>query len=72
IALDSIARGIKFYDEITLKIQNISQNPFLYRKRADDVNTRELIYKGYVIPFEIDSNHHKIIILGIFSQNLWN
>lgn len=55
------------------KIQNIPNNPYACRKKenAIDENVRELIYKGYTIPFEIDNEKQKIIILGIFNQNLW-
>ena len=72
IALDSIVRAIKFYDEVTFKIQNIPQAPYAYRKKARDENLRELIFKGYTVPFEIDIPNQKIIILGVFNQNLWN
>ncbi|MDX9742260.1 MAG: type II toxin-antitoxin system RelE/ParE family toxin [Arcobacteraceae bacterium] len=72
IALDSVVRAIKFYDEVTFKIQNIPHSPYAYRKKAKDENLRELIFKGYTIPFEIDTINQKIIILGIFNQNLWN
>jgi plasmid stabilization system protein ParE len=51
---------------------NIPNNPYIYRKKDSDENLRELIYKGYTIPFEIDKEKNKIIILGIFNQNLWN
>ena len=54
------------------KHQCIPHNPYIYRKRNKDENLRELIYKGYTIPFEIDTTNHKIVILGIFNQNLWN
>lgn len=72
IALDSVQRAIKFYDEVIFKIQNIPTNRYIYRKKAHDENLRELIFKGYTVPFEIDTTHQKIIILGIFNQNLWN
>ena len=53
IAEDSINRALSFYDELILKIENIPINPFIYRKRqnTEDENIRELIFKGYVIPF---------------------
>lgn len=54
------------------KIEEIPFHPYIYRKKDDDENLRELIYKGYTIPFEIDKEKNKIIILGIFNQNLWN
>jgi toxin ParE1/3/4 len=73
IALDSVNRALEFYDEIILKIKSIPNNPYLYRKRNEkNLTTRELIFKGYTIPFEIDEKNNKIIILGIFNQNLWN
>jgi len=73
IALDSINRALNFYDEIITKINQIPDNPYIHRQRPtlNDENIRELIYKGYTVPFEIDTNKNKIIILGIFNQNLW-
>ena len=72
IALDSPVRALEFFHELDSKIQCIPHNPYIYRKRNKDENLRELIYKGYTIPFEIDTTNHKIVILGIFNQNLWN
>ena len=73
IALDSINKALIFYDEIINKINTIPENPYIYRKRLllNDNSVRELIFKGYTIPFEIDTKNDKIIILGIFNQNLW-
>jgi plasmid stabilization system protein ParE len=72
IALDSVNKALIFYDEIIAKINKIADNPYLHRKRLslNDDNVRELIYKGYTVPFEIDTKNNKIIILGIFNQNL--
>jgi toxin ParE1/3/4 len=74
IEIDSPNSAYKFFEDIISKIKTIPNNPYIYRKREDakDENLRELIYKGYTIPFEIDKENHKIIILGIFNQNLWN
>ena len=72
IALDSVNRALIFYDELMEKLHNIPDNPYMYRKRdAMDNDTRELIYKGYSIPFYIDKTKGIIFILGIFNQNLW-
>lgn len=73
IAQDSVNRALSFYDEIIVKIKNIPQAPYIHRKREslNDENVRELIYKGYTVPFEIDTENNKIIILGIFNQNIW-
>lgn len=74
IALDSVKRALYFYDELIDKVQNIPLNPYIHRKRKsiNDEKIRELIFKGYVIPFYIDDRKDKIVILGIFNQNLWD
>ena len=41
------------------------------RMALNDENIRELIYKGYTVPFEINITNNKIIVLGIFNQNNW-
>ena len=73
IALDSPARALEFFDAVISKIKKITLNPCMYRQKsgAKDNNTRELIFKGYTIPFYIDEKNHKIIILGVFNQNIW-
>ena len=73
IAEDSVGRALAFYDELLVKINQILENPYMYRKRLrlNDENIRELVFKGYTIPFEIDKESNKMIVLGIFNQNLW-
>ena len=41
--------------------------PFKYRKSIywNDNNIRDLIFKGYVVPYKIDTTKNKIIIIGI-------
>ncbi len=55
IAEDSVTRALQFYDEIILKIENLSASPYTYRKRKslNDENIRELIHKGYTVPYYI-------------------
>jgi len=64
---------LSFFDELILKIKDIPINPYMYRQRENFKNgkTRELIFKGYTVPFYIDDEKNKIIILGIFNQNIW-
>ncbi len=73
IAEESVGNALTFYDRLLEKIYAIPQNPYAYRKRPllNDEYVRELIYKGYTIPFEIDNQENKIVILGIFNQNIW-
>ena len=74
IAKDSVANALQFYDDIILKIEKLYTNPYIYRKRVsiNDENIRELIYKGYTVPYFIDELNNKIIVLGIFNRNIWN
>jgi len=72
IAEDSPTRALEFFDQLILKIKKIPSTPYIHRKRKSvNENIRELIFKGYIIPFFIDKENNKIIILGIFNQNLW-
>ena len=72
IAIDSPSRALDFFDDIVLKIETIPENPYIFRKRQSlDDNIRELIFKGYTVPFFIDKQNNKIIVLGIFNQNIW-
>ena len=74
IAEDSPNRALEFYNEQIAKIEQIPFSPLIYRKRenSNDENVRELIFKGYTVPFLIDREEDKIVILGIFSQNIWD
>lgn len=74
IALDSPSRALNFYHEFILKIKEIPNRPNSYRQRINfkNGNVRELIFKGYTVPFFIDVEKDKIIILGIFNQNMWD
>lgn len=67
IAKDSKQRAVSFRKEISAKINNLSSFPHIGRKKDD--NRRELIYKGYLIPYFIDND--EILLLGIYKENLW-
>jgi len=73
IALDNPHRAVKFFDDIISIISDIPFNPFIHRQRksSNDIHIRELIFKGYTIPYYIDIEKDKIIILGIFNKNQW-
>jgi len=72
IALDNPHRALNFFDAIISKIEEIPLNPFSHRQRKSaDKYTRELIFKGYTIPYYIDTQKDTIVILGIFNQNQW-
>ena len=64
IAKDSVVRARKFQRELIKKIEDISNKPFANRKSIyfDDVNIRDLIYKGYTIVYQISND--EIIVFG--------
>lgn len=67
IAKDKRKVAKKFLDKIKLHIETLVDNPHKGRLNTD--GNRELIYKGYTIPYFLDGE--TIIILGIFNQNEW-
>lgn len=71
IAEDSLARAQEFQEQLKAKIEAMSDSPLMYRKSNsfNDDNIRDLIFKGYVIPYLI--NNDEILILGIYKSNKW-
>lgn len=69
IALDSKNRANEFSKKLKTEIAKTKIFPRSYRKNLslNDDNVRDLIYKGYVVPFEIHKN--RIEVLGIFKNN---
>lgn len=67
IALDSKNRADNFKSEIKLKIENLENMPFRCRKSIyfENDNIRDLIFKGYTMPYKIDKKEETITILGI-------
>ncbi len=71
IALDSKKRADSFADSVEIACLNLVDMPYKCRKsfKFDDENVRDLIYKGYVIPYLVESEC--ISILGIYKENAW-
>jgi plasmid stabilization system protein ParE len=68
IAKDSLKKSINFNKQLCKKISNIPYMPYKYRKsfyyNSNDI--RDLIFKGYTIPYLIDNDNDRIVILDIF------
>lgn len=47
--------------------------PYKFRQSNsfEDENIRDFIFKGYIIPYKINTQKDKIIILGIYKENKW-
>lgn len=72
IASDSVANAKDFKSELDFKIKELVSFPFKFRasKYYDEENARDLIFKGYTIPYYVDIQNETIVILTIFKYNL--
>jgi hypothetical protein len=68
IAKDSLNRAMKFLTEVDKRINSIPLMPYKYRQSHyhDSIEVRDLIVKGYTIPYLIDEGRKTIVILDIF------
>lgn len=71
IAFDSESRANAFVDNVERACLNLVDMPYKCRKsfKFDDENVRDLIYKGYVVPYLVENEC--ISILGIYKENAW-
>jgi len=67
IAIDSLDRAIAFAEALEEKLDTLAYMPYKFRPSIYFNNTdiRDLIFKGYVIPYLVDKENEKIILLGI-------
>lgn len=67
IAQDSVNEALKFQVDLDETIDDIPNMPFKYKKSIyfNDKNIRDLVFKGYVVPYKIDTTKNQIIIIGI-------
>ncbi|PAF41278.1 type II toxin-antitoxin system RelE/ParE family toxin, partial [Helicobacter sp. 11S02629-2] len=66
----SIQNARNFNKEVKQKTRNLLTAPFIGRPAHYDKNIRELIYKGYCIPYAVRDD--TITVLGIYGANLWS
>ncbi|QKF64045.1 type II toxin-antitoxin system RelE/ParE family toxin [Campylobacter corcagiensis] len=62
----------EFTDGLFDELRELPNHPKAYRKsiKFDDETKRDLIYKGFVIPYSIETNGD-LLILGIYKANQW-
>ncbi|WP_240332166.1 type II toxin-antitoxin system RelE/ParE family toxin [Sulfurospirillum tamanense] len=68
IAQDSFKRALVLRSEFDEKIENLPFMPLKNRQSVyfSDLSVRDLIHKGYVIPYKIDNKNSIITVLGIY------
>ena len=67
IVLDSLNAALGLVDELEESLKTLPHMPYKFRKSIyfDNEDIRDYIYKGYVIPYFIDMDMDKIILLGM-------
>jgi len=73
IAEDSLSRALQFADTLNAQVMELDTMPYKHRASLKSVNknVRDLVFKGYVIPYRVNKSKNRIEILGIFNQNQW-
>ena len=68
IAKDSKNRALFFQRKLNKILNDLSHMPYKHRKSYyyNDKDIRDLIFKGYTIPYMVDNENNQIIILDIF------
>lgn len=71
ISQDSKAKASKFNIQLSKKIIKLPNMPLKYRQSNyyKNENIRDLVFKGYTIPYLVDTNKNSIVILDIFKWN---
>ena len=73
IAKDNLENAILFLDKLNASIFSLPKMPFKCRQstKSKDTTVRDLIFKGYVIPYRVNKQKNRIEIIGIFYANEW-
>jgi len=68
IITDKPQSALVFLIELEKKCESICESPMIYRVSyyADDETIRDLIFKGYTIPYKIRLDDSSVILLSIF------
>lgn len=74
IAKDSKQNAKSFHDELKSKINSLIDTPFIYRQSTSSENKqiRDLVFKGYAIPYFVDIEKNIVLVLGVFKRNEWS
>lgn len=71
IAKDSKAKAIKFNKQLSVQVNKLNNMPFKFRQSSyyESENVRDLIFKGYTIPYLLDMEKELIVVLDIFKYS---
>ncbi len=67
ISKDSVVRAIKFQIDLDEIIDDLSHMPYKFRESIyfNNIDIRDLIFKGYIVPYKINTEENRINIIGI-------
>jgi len=67
IALDSESRANQFKEELKNKIEDLVHMPYKFKQSIyfNCEEIRDLVYKGYSIPYKVDEVNNQIVVIGI-------
>ena len=73
IAEDSLSQALLFMDKLDLSVLSLVDTPYRCRAstKSSDIHMRDLVFKGYVIPYRINELKNRIELIGMFSANEW-
>jgi len=73
IAEDSLSQALIFLDKLESTVYALTDTPYRCRQsgKSNDVNVRELVFMGYVVPYRVNKEKNRIEVIGIFSANEW-
>ena len=75
IELDSRWQAEKFADSVEAACAGLDFMPYKFRKslKFDDENVRDFVFKGYVLPYRVETlgNGTNVYVLGIYKENAW-
>jgi len=68
IATDSVERAYAFRDALRQHLDTLPHFPYKFRQSIhyDDTHIRDYVFKGYTIPYLIDTANDTIVVLDIF------
>jgi plasmid stabilization system protein ParE len=71
IARDSKTRASKFNKQLSIQVNKLDNMPFKFRQSIyyEDENIRDIIFKGYTIPYLVDEQKELIVVLDIFKYS---
>ncbi|HHD79050.1 MAG TPA: type II toxin-antitoxin system RelE/ParE family toxin [Epsilonproteobacteria bacterium] len=72
IKKDKVSASIDFVKNLKKRIKNLTEFPYQYKQSIyfENEEMRDMVYMGYTIVYEIDTEKNRLVLLSIFNQNL--